>query len=311
MVAELALSFSFASVFSLSLSLSLSLLSAASGFRGNITRKWWLACECRYHFLARYQPALPVITAPPGLRHGLLDKPPTAKVYCLFHLPSPFYRSSFPFHPTLLAHAFSCSLLSCSLYASLSLSLSLSFCTSLAILATLQPLPTLGRCIELFENRPKRREITWENGYVVRPAPADSYRKGPSIDSSANRTDLSWSKATCWRTFFAGLLSALSWIIEGRTEEGGSLQTRNTCRVTAGDNARLVAEVGFFERELIPGHWRARGMSLGSLLSLNARNLYFNVEQRVVIRVSMFQRVHPRCTRFLYTGSMSSSSPRE
>lgn len=28
------------------------------------------------------------------------------------------------------------------------------------------------RCIELFENRPKRREITWENGYVVRrPGP--------------------------------------------------------------------------------------------------------------------------------------------
>lgn len=61
----------------------------AFGFRGNITRKWWLACECRYHFLARYQPALPVITAPPGLRHGLLDKPPTAKVYCVFHVPSP------------------------------------------------------------------------------------------------------------------------------------------------------------------------------------------------------------------------------
>jgi len=68
--------------------------SYAFGFRGNITRKWWLACECRYHFLARYQPALPVITAPPGLRHGLLDKPPTAKVYCLFHLPSPSIRVS-------------------------------------------------------------------------------------------------------------------------------------------------------------------------------------------------------------------------
>lgn len=69
--------------------------STAFGFRGNITRKWWLACECRYHFLARYQPALPVITAPPGLRHGLLDKPPTAKVYCLFHLPLPSMRRSF------------------------------------------------------------------------------------------------------------------------------------------------------------------------------------------------------------------------
>lgn len=69
----------------------------AFGFRGNITRKWWLACECRYHFLARYQPALPVITAPPGLRHGLLDKPPTAKVYCVFHVPSPsIYASPSP-----------------------------------------------------------------------------------------------------------------------------------------------------------------------------------------------------------------------
>lgn len=75
----------------------------AFGFRGNITRKWWLACECRYHFLARYQPARPVITAPPGLRHGLLDKPPTAKVYCVFHVPSPSIRFSFS-SPRLLFH---------------------------------------------------------------------------------------------------------------------------------------------------------------------------------------------------------------
>lgn len=150
---------------SLSLSPPLSLLSspqlssAASGFRGNITRKWWLACECRYHFLARYQPALPVITAPPGLRHGLLDKPPTAKVYCLFHLPQPFCMLLL-----LLRSPFSVYV-----YVSVSVSLFPCLCTPpLAILATLQPLPTLGRCIELFENRPKRREITWENGYVVR-----------------------------------------------------------------------------------------------------------------------------------------------
>ena len=99
MVAELALSLSLSLSNAYIYTHSLSLFPAGSGFRGNITRKWWLACECRYHFLARYQPALPVITAPPGLRHGLLDKPPTAKVYCLFHLPSPFYRSSFPLLP--------------------------------------------------------------------------------------------------------------------------------------------------------------------------------------------------------------------
>lgn len=153
------------------------LLAGASGFRGNITRKWWLACECRYHFLARYQPALPVITAPPGLRHGLLDKPPTAKVYCLFHLASSFYSSSFTFAPTALSMASSRS-------PSLSLSLSGPLRASLSILATLQPLPTLGRCIELFENRPKRREITWENGYVVRPNRPITPKR-TSIDSSA------------------------------------------------------------------------------------------------------------------------------
>lgn len=157
----------------------------AFGFRGNITRKWWLACECRYHFLAWYQPALPVITAPPGLRHGLLDKPPTAKVYCVFHVPSPSIRLSFSCHVSYsvlfyraLLRRFS--ILNClsrsisiRLYHSLPLSLSLWRYTIPCGKCPFPPCPIPAtsdtlRCIELFENRPKRREITWENGYVVR-----------------------------------------------------------------------------------------------------------------------------------------------
>ena len=46
--------------------------------------------------------------------------------------------------------------------------------------------------------------------------------------------------------------------------------------MTAGDNARLEAEAGFFERELIPGHSRASGMSLGFLIFAQDSHLYFN-----------------------------------
>lgn len=85
-------------------------------------------------FLSPVSPVLLVITAPPGLRRGLLDKPPIAKVYCLFRFPAPFPRLSPP-----RRHLSSI------------------------------PCRRFG-CIELFENRPKLREITWENGYVVRLA---------------------------------------------------------------------------------------------------------------------------------------------
>lgn len=158
----------------------------AFGFRGNITRKWWLACECRYHFLARYQPALPVITAPPGLHHGLLDKPPTAKVYCVFHVPSPSIRLSFSATSLIpscsIGLSYGASLfLTVSLYLhSLLCLFSFSLSTSFFMVRPSSPcgkcpfphIPVSAtsdtpRCIELFENRPKRREITWENGYVV------------------------------------------------------------------------------------------------------------------------------------------------
>lgn len=202
MVAELVLSLS------LFLTHTHTLFPAGSGFRGNITRKWWLACECRYHFLARYQPALPVITAPPGLRHGLLDKPPTAKVYCLFHLPSPFYRSSFPLPPPPPPPSSSCAPF-------LTLPLLLFRATAPLLSSPLSRATSDTRqtSIELFENRPKRREITRENGYVVRsfvPSFSSSgrySRKGlnyPSIHPSIRPS------TTCWREEYATSPSSLS-----------------------------------------------------------------------------------------------------
>lgn len=121
-----------------------------------------------------------------------------------------------------------------------SLALSVPLCgTSLPILATLQPLPTLGRCIELFENRLKRRKITWENGYVVRPhRPIAS--KSTSIDSSAGPpTGLDDLLETTFCTNLTALLW-IAWIIgRKRLEE----LRRNSYRVTTGDNAARTARM--------------------------------------------------------------------